>query len=114
MLRYDLVDVENENCFIVSRLRELDGATDTDGLHHGDSGPDQSVSENAVARLLTHPHAGTGGLQGDGSMLHFAQEKARQDVEISVLRKHKHQLEGALRELQHSCTLKEEKSVFLF
>lgn len=88
----------------------LEGVSDTDGLLRGELGPEQSLSENAVARLLTQSSGGSGsGFQGEGPMLHFSQEKARQEVEISILRKNKHQLEAALRELQHSVSLKEEK-----
>ena len=72
---------------------------DTDGLLRG-----ESESDDAVAKLLMHP-----AVQGEATILHFAQEKARQDVEIVGLRKQKHQVESALRELQHALTLKEEK-----
>ncbi|XP_076441642.1 GRIP and coiled-coil domain-containing protein 1-like isoform X2 [Babylonia areolata] len=79
----------------------LESVRDTDGLLRGES----SESDDAVARLLMHP-ASQG---GEATILHFAQEKARQDVEMVGLRKQKHQLETALRELQHTMTLKEEK-----
>jgi hypothetical protein len=102
----------------VQRLKELglEGVSDTDGLLRGETTSEQSLSEDAVARLFSHSGAvlGVGGPQGEGPLLHFAQEKARLDVEISILRKHKHQLETGLRELQHSLTLKEEKSVVVF
>ncbi|XP_021924703.1 GRIP and coiled-coil domain-containing protein 1 [Zootermopsis nevadensis] len=42
-------------------------------------------------------------------MLHYAHELARRDVEISNLRKAKHQLEGTFRELQRAATTKEEQ-----
>ncbi|KAK7104743.1 GRIP and coiled-coil domain-containing protein 1-like [Littorina saxatilis] len=85
------------------KLKDLsmDGGQDSDGLLRGEG----SESNNAVARLLMNP-----GSQGEATILHFAEEKSRQDVEIVSLRKQKHQLESALRELQHAMTLKEEKS----
>ena len=78
----------------------LENMHDSDGLLRG-----ESESDDVVAKLLMHPAT-----QGEATLLHFAQEKARQDVEIMGLRKQKHQLENALRELQYATTLKEEKS----
>lgn len=49
-------------------------------------------------------------LKLEGPLLHFSQEIARRDVEISTLRKSKHVLEQALRELQHSSLSKEERN----
>lgn len=87
---------------IYSHMRDfsLESLRDTDGLLQG-----ESESEEAVAKLLMHPAA-----QGEATLLHFAQEKARQDVEINNLRRQKHQLENALREMQHTVSLKEERS----
>jgi hypothetical protein len=42
-------------------------------------------------------------------MLHYAHELARRDVEISNLRKAKHQLESAFRKLQRAAIIEEEK-----
>ena len=42
-------------------------------------------------------------------MLHYAHELARRDVEISNLRKAKHQLEGRYRELQRAATTEGEQ-----
>jgi hypothetical protein len=42
-------------------------------------------------------------------MLHYAHELARRDVEISNLRKAKHQLESRFRELQRAATTEDEK-----
>jgi predicted RNase H-like nuclease (RuvC/YqgF family) len=42
-------------------------------------------------------------------MLHYAHELARRDVEISNLRKAKHQLESRFRELQRAATTEEER-----
>ncbi|XP_014776944.1 GRIP and coiled-coil domain-containing protein 1 isoform X1 [Octopus bimaculoides] len=47
---------------------------------------------------------------GDMPLIHFAQEIARKDVDIASLRSRKYQLETALRELQHSLLLKEQKA----
>ncbi|XP_025105948.1 GRIP and coiled-coil domain-containing protein 1-like isoform X2 [Pomacea canaliculata] len=85
-----------------SRMKDLslESLHDGDGLLQG-----EADVNDTVAQLLMQPPA-----QGEATLLHFAQEKARQDVEIVGLRRHKHQLENALRELQHSMSLKEEKS----
>lgn len=64
-----------------------------------------SEEEEAMSKLLQKP----GLLQGETNLLHFAQEQARRDVEITALRKNKRQLENALRELQQSSSMKEEK-----
>jgi hypothetical protein len=42
-------------------------------------------------------------------MLHYAHELARRDVEISNLRKAKHQLESTFRKLQRAAIIEEEK-----
>lgn len=47
--------------------------------------------------------------QKDGHILHYIQELARKDVEISNLRHSRVQTESALRKLQHVSILKEEK-----
>ncbi|KAL3872946.1 hypothetical protein ACJMK2_036116 [Sinanodonta woodiana] len=64
----------------------------------------QNSEEEALARLLNPPTTG----QGEITLLYFAQEQARKDVEIGNLRKQKRELEGALRELQLSSCTKEE------
>ena len=47
------------------------------------------------------------GLKGETSFLHFAEEQARKDIEISGLRKQKNSVESALRDLQHAGAVKE-------
>lgn len=44
-----------------------------------------------------------------GSLLHFAQESARRDVEVQALRRARHTAECALREVQHSSSVKIQK-----
>lgn len=63
-----------------------------------------SSEEEALSRLLNIPPIG----QGEQSLLFYAQEQARKDVEINSLRKQKRQLESALRDLQISSSTKEE------
>lgn len=58
--------------------------------------PAQSLEESSLQELFK---AGSP-LQGETSLLHFAQEQARKDVEISTLRRQKHSLESSLREQQ--------------
>ncbi|XP_052105859.1 GRIP and coiled-coil domain-containing protein 1-like isoform X1 [Mytilus californianus] len=65
----------------------------------------KTEEEEAVSRLLNLRSLG----QNDSNMLFFSQEIARKDVEINSLRKQKHQLETALRELQVTASTKEEE-----
>ncbi|KAK3093734.1 hypothetical protein FSP39_019388 [Pinctada imbricata] len=61
----------------------------------------KSEEEQAVHRLLKMG-------QGEANLLYFSQEQARKEVEINVLRKQKHELESALRDLQLTSFSKEE------
>ncbi|CAG2186495.1 GCC1 [Mytilus edulis] len=65
----------------------------------------KTEEEEAVSRLLNLRSLG----QNDSNMLFFSQEIARKDVEINSLRKQKHQLETALRELQVTASTREEE-----
>lgn len=65
----------------------------------------QTSEDEAVERLLRTPPAG----QGEMTLLFFAQEQARKDVDITTLRKQKRELEVALRELQMSSSMKQEQ-----
>ena len=65
----------------------------------------QTSEDEAVERLLRTPPAG----QGEMTLLYFAQEQARKDVDITTLRKQKRELELALRELQMSSGMKQEQ-----
>lgn len=65
----------------------------------------QSSEDEAVTRLLTAPPGG----QGEMTLLYFAQEQARKDVDISALRKQKRDLEVSLRDLQLSTSSKQEQ-----
>ena len=71
----------------------------------GASSERQSSEDEAVERLLRTPPGG----QGEMTLLYFAQEQARKDVDITTLRKQKRELELALRELQMSSSLKQEQ-----
>jgi len=64
----------------------------------------QSSEDEAVTRLLATPPGG----QGEMTLLYFAQEQARKDVEMTALRKQKRELELALRDLQASTAAKQE------
>jgi len=65
----------------------------------------QSSEDEAVTRLLTTPPGG----QGESTLLYFAQEQARKDVDIGSLRKQKRELEISLRDLQQSSSVKQEQ-----
>ena len=64
-----------------------------------------SEGEAAVGELLSRS---LHGMPSESTILHFAQEQARREVEIQTLRKQKHGVELALRELQQSAVLKEQ------
>ncbi|XP_041352317.1 GRIP and coiled-coil domain-containing protein 1-like [Gigantopelta aegis] len=64
-----------------------------------------SQEEEAVSKLLDMPSS----IQGESTILYFAQEQARKNVEINGLRKQKRQMESDLRELQHTSSMKEER-----
>ena len=68
-----------------------------------------SEENTAINQLLSKSSMLSG--QGETSILHFAQEQARKDVEIKSLRKQKLSLESALRELQISSSTKQQKYV---
>ncbi|OWF52312.1 GRIP and coiled-coil domain-containing protein 1-like [Mizuhopecten yessoensis] len=61
----------------------------------------KSEEERAVSRLLNLGH-------GDANLIYFSQEQARKDVEINSLRKQKHEIELALRDLQISASTQAE------
>ncbi|XP_045159966.2 GRIP and coiled-coil domain-containing protein 1-like [Mercenaria mercenaria] len=71
----------------------------------GASSERQSTEDEAVTRLLATPPSG----QGEMTLLYFAQEQARKDVDINALRKQKRELELALRDLQVSSATKQEQ-----
>ena len=72
-------------------------------------GTPQTKDTEAVTQLLAKTSLSSG-LSGETSLLHFAEEQARKDIEISTLKKQKYNVESALRDLQHSVALKEMKS----
>ena len=87
-----------------STMRQLSSSS-----AEAETGPDGASSEDSsVMRELLARTSLTGGTPGEASLLHFAHEQARKDVEINTLRRQKHSVEVALRELQHSFSLKEE------
>lgn len=71
----------------------------------GASSERQSSEDEAVTRLLATPPTG----QGEMTLLYFAQEQARKDVDITALRKQKRELEIALRDLQVSSGTRQEQ-----
>jgi hypothetical protein len=82
------------------------------GAHNNEAaGAASSEEASAVSELLTRTPIATGSLilSGENPLLHFAQEQARKDVEISSLYKQKRGVEQALRELQQAVILKDER-----
>lgn len=71
----------------------------------GASSERQTTEDEAVTRLLATPPSG----QGEMTLLYFAQEQARKDVDITALRKQKREMELALRDLQASSGTKQEQ-----
>ena len=68
------------------------------------------MAELLARTALLTGGGGTLGAGGETTLLHFAQEQARKDVEINALRKQKYGLETALRELQHGSMIKEQQA----
>ncbi len=68
-----------------------------------------SEEESAVSELISRSTMFPGSA-GETALLHFAQEQARREVEIQNLRKQKHSLEMALRDLQHSSSMKQQQA----
>jgi hypothetical protein len=66
-----------------------------------------SEEEVAVGELLSRN--ALHGSPAESTLLHFAQEQARKEVEIQNLRKQKHHLEMSMREFQQSTILKEQQ-----
>ena len=83
----------SEYSFTLSGTRKKGSSADTEAV----------VSELLAKNTLGGPHS------SDTSILYFAHEQARKDVEINSLRKQKHSLELALRDLQHTSSFKEDK-----
>ncbi|XP_046568320.1 GRIP and coiled-coil domain-containing protein 1-like [Haliotis rubra] len=89
----------NVNPEYVSDMNECSDVAMEPGKQEDTDGKD------AVKELLAQSH----GHPGETLLLHFSQEQARRDVELSSLRKHKRQLEGALRDIEHASTLRQDK-----
>lgn len=68
-----------------------------------------SEESNMVSELLARTSLAPGN-PSDSSLLFFAQEQARKDVEINNLRRQKHTLEQSLRELTQDFAMKEQHS----
>ncbi len=85
----------------------LDGVSGGRKIESGSLEP-QTLDESAVNELLYRTSLQTGA-HADASILHYAQEQARKDVEINSLRKQKHGFEMAMREVQHTLSNKEQK-----
>lgn len=90
----------------VSSFRRLSSqnsadSDDVSSAYHHQTPQSLVDQEGVVTELIKRTSIGTGASgTSETSILHFAQEQARKDVEINMLRKQKHSLEGALRELQ--------------
>ncbi|XP_077994726.1 GRIP and coiled-coil domain-containing protein 1-like [Glandiceps talaboti] len=67
-----------------------------------------SESEESIAELLSKTHLSMVP-GGDTAILHYVELQARKDVEITALRKQKHEIETALRQLQDKCVMTEHK-----
>ncbi|XP_070556459.1 GRIP and coiled-coil domain-containing protein 1-like isoform X2 [Ptychodera flava] len=73
-------------------------------------GSKQFENEATISELLSHSQTHLSGMPGgDTAILHYVDLQARKDVEIASLRKQKHQLETALRQLQDKCVMTDEK-----
>ena len=104
-----------ESHYVSSFRRTNSQASDSDGSEYsftlsgtarkkGSSGDTEAVVSELLAKnTLGGPHS------SDTSILYFAHEQARKDVEINSLRKQKHSMELALRDLQHTSSMKEDK-----
>ena len=92
---------ENNTCFrpisliICQELREAGASSEQEQV-------------NVVSELLSRTSV-LSATPGETSLLHFAQEQARRDVEIQAVRRQKHTAEAALRDLQHASSMKEEQ-----
>lgn len=73
----------------------------------GASSEMEQQQSSAVRELLSRTSI-LSATPAETSLLHFAEEQARKEVEIQGLRRQKHSLESALRDLQHSTSLKEQ------
>ncbi len=100
-----------ESHYVSSFRRTNSQASDSEGSEYsitvrkkGSAGDtDAVVSELLAKNSLGGSHA------SETSILYFAHEQARKDVEINSLRKQKHTLELTLRDVQHTASMKEEK-----
>ncbi len=100
-----------ENQYMRSFQRTSSQASDSESSEHGSpvKGRVQTLEGGeSIVNELTKIQFG-GAASVDSSILYFAHEQARKDVEINSLRRQKHSLESALRELQHSSAMKIEK-----
>ena len=100
--------------YSMSKQRYMSESSDSYGMSSNSSVTSSSTlggnkDNEAVKQLLTKSSLGTS-LTGETALLHFAEEQARKDIEISTLKRQKNNVEGALRDLQHSVALKEMKS----
>ena len=80
-----------------------------DELNQSEAGASSCDDESIVTELLAKNSVFSSPLNREMSLLHYAQEKARHDVEMANSRRQKHSLEIALRELQRSSVMKAER-----
>ena len=98
-------DRELETLRAADRVRR--GSEIQQGLNLSEAGA-SSGEESIVTELLGKSSLCSSTLSGEMSLLHFAQETARHDVQTANLRRQKHSLEMELRELQQSSVMKAE------
>ena len=86
-----------------SSRQDSQSSTNVDIREAGASSEEASMMSELLARTSLTPG---GGAPSETSLLYFAQEQARKDVEINNLRRQKHNTEQSLRELQHTSIMK--------
>ncbi|XP_002741891.1 GRIP and coiled-coil domain-containing protein 1-like, partial [Saccoglossus kowalevskii] len=80
---------------------------------HSDSSDEESQTETTeethVSDLLSKSCLTMTSTRSESSLLHYAEQQARKDIEINSLRKQKHELEITLRQIQEKCVMNEDK-----
>ncbi|XP_019641418.1 PREDICTED: GRIP and coiled-coil domain-containing protein 1-like [Branchiostoma belcheri] len=70
----------------------------------------RSEHSDTVSELLVRPHfTPLMPSPGEGTIVHYAEQLARNEVELSAVRKQKHHLEASIHQLQEEIATKEEK-----
>ena len=90
-------------------MRAADRVRRDELVDQSEAGASSCDDDSIVTELLAKNSVFSSPLNREMSLLHYAQEKARHDVEIGNIRRQKHSLEMALRELQRSSVMKAER-----